>query len=460
MIAFALLLPLCASAAPAEDSAAFCGGSYTGNASVPSATQPQTLADLVAIGMKNNTDTRTSWLQAEDAALGLGITRSKFGPILAAEAAALHEHAAFPLPKTLEPRGYFKTDAEAVVPAVTLKWLVYDAGGKEAALEQASQSLSAARFGFSATHRKVTILITRQFFHLSAMLARRDAAQSALDNAGKVQQVAQARQGRGLGSAPETLQARAALAEAQLQLEEAGAAVEDARMAVLEATGLRPDTALCMAVPTTAPAPEAERSVDQLVASAIASRPEMQAALAQVKAGEAGVDLAKSEYGPKVLLQAHAGQNIGRTRANGGDWATVNQPMYGIGLVFQLPLYDGVIRANNVAIARSKQETAEAKLDGVRNQVVHEVIKAHLDLQLARRRGESSAALLVSAQEAFDATLKSYRQGLSTMQELTSSTAALARARTAHSQAIADQHTARAVLAFAAGDMVDVLPQP
>ena len=113
---------------------------------------------------------------------------------------------------------------------------------------------------------------------------------------------------------------------------------------------------------------------------------------------------------------------------------------------------------NTVALARSKQEIAEAKLDGVKNQVVHEVVKAYLDLSLARRRVESSTALLAAAQESFDSTLKSYKQGLSTMQEISSAATSLARAKTASTQAATDQSTARAVLAFAAGDMLDVLP--
>jgi outer membrane protein TolC len=440
----------------------YCGSTQaasvtTGSGELP-ADKPHTLSDLIAIGMKNNTDTRSAWLQAEDAALSAGITRSNFGPILAAQAAALHEHSAFPLPKNLDPRGYFKSDSEAFVPALTLKWLIYDAGGKEAALERAAQTLAGAQFGFSAAHRKMSIAVTRQYFHLSVQLARDSAARAALQNARTVEQVAVGRQRRGLGTAPETLQAQAAVAEAQLQLEEVGAAVEDARMAVLETVGLRPDTALCLAMPTAAPSSAASEKLDRLIARAIAARPEVQAALAQVKAGEAGVALAKSEYGPKVLLQGHAGQNIGRTRSNGGEWSTVNQPIYGIGLVFQMPIYDGVTRRNNVALARSKEELARVKLDGVKNQVVHELVKADLDLRLAQRRGEAAAALLSSAREAFDATLKSYRQGLATMQELTGATAVLARARTASSQAIADQHTARAVLSFAAGDMIDLPP--
>src|SRR5471030_2871042 len=397
-----------------------------------------TLAELLAIGMKQNTETRVAWSQAEEAALNLGIARSKYGPILAAQAAALHDHAAFPLPKALNPNGYFKSDAEALVPALTLKWLLYDGGGREAVLDRAGQQLAGANFGFSATHRRVTIQITQQFFRLSAQLA-------------------QARQHRGLGTAPETLQARAQVAEAQLQMEAADAAAQDVHMALLEAAGMRPDASACVALPAPpATLTPAQQNVAQLVERAIASRPEVDAAVAQVRANEAGVRQARSEYGPKVMLAAHAGQNIGRSRSDGGDWSNVNQPVYGIGLVFDLPLYDGQIRRNEVRSAQSKQETAEAQLDGVKNKVVHEVVKAYHDLTVAARRRESSGALLAAATRSFDATLASYRQGLATMPELQSALAALARARGADGEAGADLLTARAVLSFASGDLIDI----
>lgn len=454
-----LLLAACASlASAAEGRTLFCGGSHAAEEEGIIGDRAQSLPDLIAIGMKNNSDTRTSWLQAEDAALSLGITRSKFGPMLAAEAAALHEHSAFPLPKNLDPRGYFKSDAEAIVPSIALKWLVYDSGGKEAAVEQANQQLLGAKFGFTATHRKVTVAIMRQFYHLTAVLARREAAEAALQNALMVEQVSQARRERGLGTAPEQLQAHASVAEGRLQVEEAASSLEDARMALLESMGLRPDTKLCMDVESGPPAPGGEQKIDKLVEQAVATRPEVQAAMAQVRAGAAGVDLAKSDYGPKVLVHSHVGMNIGRTRANSGEWANVNQPIYGIGLVFQLPLYDGAIRKNTVGLANSRREIAEAKLDSVKHQVVHEVVKAYLDLSLSQRRLDAARSALEASQASFNSTLKSYKQGLSTMQEISAATASLARTQTGINSAGADVRTARAVLAFAAGDMLDVLP--
>jgi outer membrane protein len=89
---------------------------------------------------------------------------------------------------------------------------------------------------------------------------------------------------------------------------------------------------------------------------------------------------------------------------------------------------------------------------------VHEVVKAYNDLRVSVQRRESSAALMSAAQDAFDSTLASYQHGLATLTELESSVASLARARMAVSEASADVSTARAVLTFAAGDMMDVEP--
>ena len=449
---------------PAGDRGLYCGGvspvvtrGSRSGALAPEA--PKTLSDLVGIAMENNPDTRVAWTQAEEAALNLGITRSKYGPMLAAQASGLYERSTFPLPKSLIPSGYFKSDAEALIPALTFKWLLYDFGGRSAAIDEADQTLAGANFGFTATHRKVSISVTQQFYSLATQVARKAAAQASLESAQQVQESAQARQERGLGTAPDTLQARAATAEALLNLEGADAAVDDARMALLETAGVRPDTYLCVSIPTVGSSQRAsEGDLDHLIDQAIATRPEVNAAVARVKAAGAAIRYAKSEYFPKIELTANVGENVGRLRSAGGDWSSVTQPMYGVGLKFQVPIYDGTIRRSGVQEAHSKEEAAKAKLDGTKNQVVHEVVKAYNDLRVSLQRRESSAALMSAAKDAFDSTLSSYQHGLATLTELESAVASLARARMAVSEAGADVLTARAVLTFATGDMIDVGP--
>jgi outer membrane protein TolC len=156
---------------PAADQGLYCGGVSPivtrGRSDALASEAPKTLADLVGIAMKNNPDTRVAWTQAEEAALNLGITRSKYGPMLAAQASGLYERSTFPLPKSLIPSGYFKSDAEGLIPALTFKWLLYDFGGRSAAIDEADQTLAGANFGFTATHRKVSISVTQRFSGLA-----------------------------------------------------------------------------------------------------------------------------------------------------------------------------------------------------------------------------------------------------------------------------------------------------
>lgn len=451
LLALLLCVPMTCVADQTAPQEVYCGSMPVGTA--------KTLSELVASGMKENSETRVAWTQAEEAALELGIVRSKYGPILAAQAVMLADHSALPLPKNLAPAGYFKSDGEALVPQLSLKWRLYDSGGKQAALEGAAQQLARANFGFTASHRRITILITQHYYRLSAQVARLNAVTASLENAISIEQLARARQSRGLSTMPETLQAAAQVAEARLRVEEADAGAQDARMALLEASGQRPDVTACIVVAMGARKADApQRDMERLVANAIATRPEVGAAIAQLKAGDAEIQRARSEYGPTVSLIAHIGQNMGRMRSGGGEWSSVNQPVYGIGLTFDIPLYDGKIRSSNVRMAQSKAEAAQARLDGLKNQVIHEVVKASHDLAVAQRRGASSAAAMTAAAESFEATFASYRHGLSTMPELQSAAAALARARSADSEAGADLLTAHAVLAFASGDMVELDP--
>ena len=53
-----------------------------------------------------------------------------------------------------------------------------------------------------------------------------------------------------------------------------------------------------------------------------------------------------------------------------------------------------------------------------RDAAVREVWKAYTDLKTALRKQESAAKLLTASQNAFDAVLESYKQGLSTYPEI------------------------------------------
>ena len=97
-------------------------------------TKAYELAELIDIAQRTNPETRIAWENARQAAIRTGMVESTYYPMLAVQAAAAYQRVASTIPKSVDPRGFFRADAEAIIPMVTLKWLMFDFGGREASL--------------------------------------------------------------------------------------------------------------------------------------------------------------------------------------------------------------------------------------------------------------------------------------------------------------------------------------
>jgi len=413
------------------------------------------LAELIDLAQRSNPETRISWQRAVEAALAGGMAEAAYAPMLSAKAAAGVQHVSSPLPKTVSREGFFVADAQAIIPQLTLRWLIFDFGGKQATLDAAQEMLAAANFGFNATHQKIVFDVTRAYYSLNAVQGRREVARASLSLAGTLQDAAEQRRGRGLATLPEVLQARERTARAAYEMQEAIAAETDAKMALLEAMGVRPTATLRVAGLAGRALPASvEDTADKLIDRALAQRPDLLARVAQVRAREADLRKAQSEFYPKIVIAGDLGQNIGRVRTQGvPGWSSVNEPMYGAAIAIEVPLFDGGLRRDRVATARAQQRIAEEELERARDQAVRQVVKAYEDLKVALRQREAAVALLAAAENSHDAALDSYRNGVATFVDVTNAETALTRARTADTETRSALFTAAASLAFGTGDL-------
>ena len=413
------------------------------------------LAELIDLAQRTNPETRISWERAREAALAGGMAEAAYAPMLSAKAAAGVQHLSSPLPKTLSPQGFMVADAQAFIPQLTLSWLIFDFGGRQARLDATQEMLAAANFGFNATHQKIVFDVTRTYYVLNAAQGRREVARASLALAQTLQDVAESRRGRGLATLPEVLQARERTARAAYDMQEAIAAETDAKMALLEAMGVRPTATLRVASLAGRALPASvEDTADKLVDRALAQRPDLLARVAQVRAREADLRKAQSEYYPKIVVLGDLGQNIGRVRTQGvPGWSSVNEPLYGAAIAIEVPLFDGGLRRDRVAPARAAQRIAEGELERARDQAVRQVVKAYEDLKVALRQREAAVALLAAAEQSHDAALDSYKNGVATFVDVTNAETALTRARTADTETRSSLFTAAASLAFGTGDL-------
>ena len=284
------------------------------------------------------------------------------------------------------------------MPAVTLKWLMFDFGGRDASLGAAKEQLAAANFGFNARHQKIVFDVTRAYYNLNAVHDKVEVARSAMRSAQTVQQLAESRRGHGLATLPEVLQAREQAARAAYDVEEAMALEVDARMALLEAMGVRPTRMLQVADLSQRPLPAAlERAADSFVDVALENRPDLLAKVAVVRSKDAEIRKAQSEYYPRINALGNIGQNIGQVRVNGGPWSTVNEPQYGVAITIEVPLFDAGLRDKRLSLAQSERRAAEEELNLARDRTVREVVKAYNDVKVAFRKREAAVALLTAA---------------------------------------------------------------
>src|SRR5258708_24284529 len=117
---------------------------------------------------------------------------------------------------------------------------------------------------------------------------------------------------------------------------------------VLEAMGVGPTTPVSVAGLAGGPLPAGvEHTAEKLADRALAQRPDLMARVAPLRAREADIRKAESEFRPRIVVAGDLGQNIGRVRAD-GPWSSVNQPAYGAAISIELPLFDGGLRRDRL----------------------------------------------------------------------------------------------------------------
>ena len=412
------------------------------------------LPQLIDLAERSNPDTRVAWEKARQAARAVGLNESAYYPYLAASASAAY------LQELTALTTVFAAQAQTVDTTLELKWLLFDFGGRKADLSAAREQLMMANVGFNATHQKIVFAVTKSFYDLNTAKEQVAVAQSSLSAANTVGEAAQARFDHGLATKPDVLQAQQQTAQAAYDLEAARGSLSDAEIALADSMGILPNPDLKVAdVPEKQFAENPDEPLDELVDRALSQRPDLVAKLANLRARQDAVHKARSEYYPKVSLDAGAGWSKLDISAFGSPYFDNSKPVYSVGLAVELPIFDGFARRNKLKVAESELRAAESELNGSRDAAVREVWRNYTDLRTALRKQESAEKLVAAAQSAFDATLQSYQNGLDTYVDVASAQRNLTAARSTVVDARSAIFTGTAALAYSVGDLARPNPQ-
>jgi outer membrane protein len=410
------------------------------------------LAALVDLAERENPSTRAAWEAAREAAAGVGLAESAYLPQLSLQAIGGFQHTPLPMPRNLVPAGYFVSDTREVIPAVALKWLLFDFGRRDAQVQAARADSFVANVAFTGAHQKLVFDVSQAYFDLGAARGKLHAAQTALTTAVTTQDAATAKQTNGLATVVAVAQAQRQTAQARYTLAAAEGAERTARANLIASLGVPAATELDVVDSAELPLPPTPAdSVSRAIDEALAHRPDVIAALGKVDAAEAALKGERRSYYPVIELAGQAFQNIGALNSDGGPYSNIDRPGQSVFLSFSVPLYDGGMRRNRIAMADAKAREAQQQLAEARDSASQQVVRAYNGLLTSLAEYEAATVLSQAAHTAYEAALRSYRQGVGTYTDLATEENAVVQGDTQVEDARADAHTAAAALALSMG---------
>jgi outer membrane protein len=155
-------------------------------------------------------------------------------------------------------------------------------------------------------------------------------------------------------------------------------------------------------------------------------------------------------------VEAQAYPSINATADYGNTYygtTSLYKDNYSGGLLFSVPLFTGFSQRYNVEQARADQESAQARLSSLEQQVVLEVWTSYYNLKTAEQRVRTSEDLLKSATESYRVALGRYKAGVGSILDLLSAQSALESARAQRVQSTADWYVSLAALARDTGTL-------
>jgi outer membrane protein TolC len=408
------------------------------------------LAELIDLAEQHNPETRVAWQEAKSRADELGIARSSLYPTLTAVALAVSLRTATPIGQ------YFHRQTEGVFePILHVEYLVFDVGGRSGEIDVAKANLLASDLAFNDTHRRIIFQVAEAYYRLLNAQGQRQAAESSLENAKAVEEDAEARLENGLATKPDELEATAARAQADFDLQAAVGAVDIARGDLATALGVDPGTVFKVEGIDQLKLPSSiADSVDQEIDRAFSQRPDLLEQLAPLRAANAAIKQVRSQYFPTLSFKGDGGlaRAYGQQDLLPGSYA--GGEVWSAQLELRWNLFDGARREYRIAQANADKKAAQAQIDALRDQVADEIWAAYTNMRTALRQQQAAAALLTASQESYEAAHQSYGYGVRNLLDVVSAQKALAQARSEDVSARAQLLLQATNLAFQTADFI------
>jgi outer membrane protein TolC len=408
------------------------------------------LAELIDLAESHNPETRAAWETTQAQAAALGIARSELFPTVAAVALTGVDRDEVALGSQ-----FFRQTVPVFELSLELNYTIFDFGARRGRINAERARLLAANFGFNDVHRQLIYDVSQAYYRLLNSAGQKEAAGASLVNAQAVQQAAEERLRNGLATLPDVLEARAATAQAQFDLQAVLGAEDIARGDLATALGGSATMAIRVRPLSEVPTPESIADpVERAISRALAQRPDLQAQAAQVHLAQAERQQARAAFYPsldvKVIPRAQSLYILQQTLPWGHTTALTGSLAWSLSWT----VFDGGARRSRLAEAEARIREAGERISAARNRIEDQVWTAYSNLNTAFRQREAAAALVTAATESYSAALESYNFGVRNLLDVTNAQKVLAQARSTDVLARTQVLAALADLAFRTADAI------
>lgn len=416
---------------------------------------PYTLAELIDVAEQHNPNTRVIWERAKQRARELDLAKSAYYPTLEGLAVFGDERVINPFPKPLAPRGYVMVELPVVRPEVTLQYLIFDFGKREASVDSAKEEKFASGADVIQVNQALAFSVAKAYYQLVTAQERLQAAQDTLRTAQTTQDAAENRLDNGLATVPDVLNARAETSQAVFDEESADGDEKIARVTLTESVGADPSPNIAIDSQRSAPLPDRlTMSIEALIDRAMQNRPELMSQALRIRSAEARIRAAQAEYRPQVALSGSVAQTSLWPASDYGHLGSASEPTWSVALGIQWRIFDGGARKNELLIAQSKRREAEDELTTKDDEATREVWTAYIAFRTALRKHDAAVSLLESANSSYSASLDAYRYGVKNLVDVVTAEKQLAQARLSSVSARSELFLEAVDLEFATGNLL------
>lgn len=399
------------------------------------------LGQLIDVALKTNPATREAWHSALAAAAQVGSKRSLYFPYVEIDGSILRE-------KQAAVGGQFTYLQTTYGPSVAASWLLFNFGGREADVQEATRALYAADWTHNAAIQDVVLRVAQSYYQYLNAKAQVAARQVNLEEAKNNLDAAAARHRAGVATIADELQARTVASQVELDLQDAQGQVQIIRGALATAVGVSANVPVDVGeLPQDLPLDAVKKSVDELIAAALARRPDLAAERFRLLAAESHILAAAIDGLPSLTLDA-SGNRTFYWRSGAADPFSTN---WAGALTLRIPVFRGFDTTYRVRKAREEAETAKAAAERTEDEVILDVWASYYAVQTASQRVKTTRDLLASASQSADVAQGRYRSGVGSILDLLTAQTALAEARSQEAQARSLWFLSVAQLAHATG---------